>query len=627
MAADSKHVEYIGKLTDAHQERLADSLVKLESRIANLVAEAPLREGALFDLEWAVNARKGLREAINEEYLSQVDSIVGDYSGVASRATKMLKEYGDFTDLDPTVISRLKKLTFQGFEEVGDQYLDAVAKEVYSMTLTGTSFADAVTNVKQVVSGGMAKHASQMVHDSLNQFNASVHVGIGKQAGATKWKYVGSADSANRSHCAKHVGKVYTEEEIADKWSGTWAGKASGSPFVVRGGFNCRHHWRPVFDEFAEDEEETVAEQPPTNAPKLYKKEEAEKRLTKKFKKMDKRELEVSGKVAKDWSTYPESQNGVPQVRFRPSGATRANWVEKARTRLDSPSKIANRGFSPELQSALIGTLKETEKLSKRFKVPNIRGTDYVAGEAAMAMGDGILSVSKKYNNPLAKQAYANKEKARKDLKLKIAKRRQLEDEYDKVQELAHKLEAKVDWELGGFDEVRATQAHKEYSKAKRNARKVADEYNIASTEIAELSKMVRGYEPSVYSKKNLNAPLPTTTIDYWEEPIDRIRAQVIHEYGHLVHQEYNRIGFKNARLEYLIDDMFKELPDKWFPSVYSKKNGVEWWAENFGAYNMGRKDLVDDRLKKVFDAIAKSETRIDIAELYELVGLKSNLL
>ena len=42
-------------------------------------------------------------------------------------------------------------------------------------------------------------------------------------------------------------GKTYTKEEIEEIWSGSWAGKISGDPFVVRGGYNCRHRFRGVF--------------------------------------------------------------------------------------------------------------------------------------------------------------------------------------------------------------------------------------------------------------------------------------------------------------------------------------------------------------------------------------------
>jgi len=32
-------------------------------------------------------------------------------------------------------------------------------------------------------------------------------------------------------------------------------GKATGDPFIVRGGYNCRHHWQPVDPEWFNDSE------------------------------------------------------------------------------------------------------------------------------------------------------------------------------------------------------------------------------------------------------------------------------------------------------------------------------------------------------------------------------------
>ena len=37
------------------------------------------------------------------------------------------------------------------------------------------------------------------------------------------------------------------KEEIEEIWSGSWAGKIDGNPFIVRGGYNCRHRFRAVF--------------------------------------------------------------------------------------------------------------------------------------------------------------------------------------------------------------------------------------------------------------------------------------------------------------------------------------------------------------------------------------------
>lgn len=95
----------------------------------------------------------------------------------------------------------------------------------------------------------MRKYATQMAQDSVMQFDASINVAAGKEVGAERWKYYGSVIRDSREWCKEHAGKTFSEDEIRDLWANNaWQGKAPGDPFIVRGGYNCRHHWRPVFD-------------------------------------------------------------------------------------------------------------------------------------------------------------------------------------------------------------------------------------------------------------------------------------------------------------------------------------------------------------------------------------------
>ena len=67
------------------------------------------------------------------------------------------------------------------------------------------------------------------------------------ELGLTHYKYSGTTVRDSRDFCRRNVNKVYSEEEIRRIWSTqTWNGKAQGDPFVVRGGYNCRHHWQPT---------------------------------------------------------------------------------------------------------------------------------------------------------------------------------------------------------------------------------------------------------------------------------------------------------------------------------------------------------------------------------------------
>lgn len=246
----TEHADYLNDLADKHQARLAKALAKLERTASQYLTTAPLNDGELFDLEWALASRVTLRQMIRDEYLVPVNKMITEYNDVVASSYSMIDELsaGKFTRLDPNVVSQLQQLQFQGFNHIGDEYLDIIAQQIYQSTLTGASVQSGIEFIQRTVSGRLGRYAKQQMHDGLMQFNASINVNIGKASGAKKWKYYGGRIAETREHCLKHIGKVYTEEEIKQKWKGDWAGKAEGDPFVVRGGYNCRHHWGPVFD-------------------------------------------------------------------------------------------------------------------------------------------------------------------------------------------------------------------------------------------------------------------------------------------------------------------------------------------------------------------------------------------
>ena len=100
----------VASLTNKHEERLASALVTLERRVADYVATAPLQDGQLFDLEWAVNARPEIRRLIREEYLVEIDTIIRDYREVHQQALGMIGTYGDVIDIDSNIVSQLQGL-------------------------------------------------------------------------------------------------------------------------------------------------------------------------------------------------------------------------------------------------------------------------------------------------------------------------------------------------------------------------------------------------------------------------------------------------------------------------------------------------------------------------------------
>jgi hypothetical protein len=291
MATDNQHDDYLDRLADSHLERLLAALSVLENRIADYLATAPDQAGKLFDVEWAISARAEIQQIIEQEYSVTVQSLLDDYPEVERRALEMLNNYGNFARTSPEVIQQLQRLTFQGFEDIGRTYLDSISQEVYQNALTGRSKADMIKSIRQTINGvymqsdqaeinrlvdiakngtpaqskaaieklhtvyaadrtgdNMRRYATQIAQDSLMQFDATINVRAGIDAGATKWKYYGDIIRDSRQFCRDRVGNTYTIEEIEEIWQGSWAGKSSSEAFVARGGYNCRHHWRPVLD-------------------------------------------------------------------------------------------------------------------------------------------------------------------------------------------------------------------------------------------------------------------------------------------------------------------------------------------------------------------------------------------
>ena len=627
MPTDIEHGDNLARLAARHQERLAESLVTLENRIVDLMANAPLQDGNLFDLEWAISARNEIRQLVDAEYLSQIDSILREYPSVAADAQSMLKTYGKFTEIDPKIITQLQTLEFQGFADIGAEYTDAIAKEVYQNTLTGRSFADSVNTVKQVAGGEMARYAKQQVHDSLMQFDAAINVSIGKEAGAKKWKYVGSLIETSRQFCKDHEGEVMDDEKIEQLWSTSWAGKAAGDPFIVRGGYNCGHRFRPVFDEEADTEEETVeaVAEPeaaiPSGAPKLLDKKVALSQISTFASKANKRVTEASdptGYISESPTRFP--------VRFRPYGYKRGSDVDKLGN--NQFGTITDKGMSSETLSLLDSGLKEIEGLSKQFKTPPIRGVVPVGGKkTTMAMGDGMLSVNGSYWNPIAKQAYVPRDKLLENTKASRLELNKADEYYEKVQE---EYQSALDAFILKFPDYRNDQSYRgspewgllqQKNIQRTDAKEAADKARKKWDKDRKLSEV---QPPSAYVRGGDISDRPWSAKQYHSDPADKFRSTLFHEYGHTVHQEYWRqasaMGDYATPIEKYLRQLFyangkkgAKSKDLFFPTRYSETNPEEWWAENFSLYNMGRKDLVDTKLLALMDEIVKSKGRIKV--------------
>jgi hypothetical protein len=290
------HERILDQLDERHSARLESVLEELEDQIEELIG-AGIRSP-----EDALGKRVGIQAALQGTFLGFADSTVRDYDEITASVVSTLEQLAlieGFVPDDAKVITQLKRLSFAGYQDIANTYLNTLANGLYQNVVAGRPDREIIKEMRQAINGVYAKtddaaamelvefvkrykdnprfaddvaeavnklhtiyardrvgnnlrrYAYQQVHDAIMQFNGSFTKLKAQQAGLTDYIYRGSLVKDSRDWCISHQNRVMTEEEIREEWATrTWQGKAPGDPFIVRGGYNCRHMFHPVDPEW-----------------------------------------------------------------------------------------------------------------------------------------------------------------------------------------------------------------------------------------------------------------------------------------------------------------------------------------------------------------------------------------
>ena len=294
-------------LSDTHVQRLQGSLQELENLVIAEASKINPKRGTLkLRTTVALEIRPKLKQFIEQTYLTAVQSNISEYDQAAAWLVATFKEYPipkafkEITELDLTTIQQLKKAAYLPFEDLGSEFVNELAQEVYNSTLTGKPTDQMIADLRGKINGvyqssdneeaqelvdfinnnpdkteqvktaaerlqtiygrdklgnNFRRYATQMVQDSLMGFDGQFAKYRADELGLTHYKYSGTTVRDSRDFCRRNVNRVFSEEEIREIWrSQTWQGKAQGDPFVVRGGYNCRHHWQPTNPDWLDSE-------------------------------------------------------------------------------------------------------------------------------------------------------------------------------------------------------------------------------------------------------------------------------------------------------------------------------------------------------------------------------------
>ena len=291
--------ETLNRLIDTHEERIIGVLKTLEDRIrADLTTKT--KGGSVFNTQFAISYRPNIKTLIQGTYLKEADAIISEYDDIVREYQKIVKrlpidrKFKLLQKADLEVINQLKFLSFSGFEDIANTFLDTISNEVYQSALIGKPFNEMVKNIAGSINGiyqrsneneinklvdyieknryssnagiiervnnakttlaskygadilgnNMRKYSSQIAHDSLMQFDGKFTKYKADQLGIKQYKYSGTRIDTTRDFCARHIGDVMTEEQARRLWENSrWKGKSGSDPFVDRGGYRCRHSW------------------------------------------------------------------------------------------------------------------------------------------------------------------------------------------------------------------------------------------------------------------------------------------------------------------------------------------------------------------------------------------------
>jgi len=290
----------LDKLADQHEQRIIDVLYRLEEDVIKEVTRAT--GGKLVSQRLAIQLQPAIRNLVETTFLDEADTIINEeYNKIAKEVLDTFgempipKKFKSLTEVDLTTLNALKTQSFSGFEDIAERFLKVINDEVYQSTIAGRPFDDMVTNIRSHINGvykrsntaeinelvdfinenkfdsakklqveeavrklhtqyasdragnNLRRYASQIAHDSVMQFHGQFTVAKAKEAGLTHYRYTGTLVRDSRPFCRDMLNKTLTENEIRDIWNNQgWQGKSTGDPFIVRGGYRCRHTWIPT---------------------------------------------------------------------------------------------------------------------------------------------------------------------------------------------------------------------------------------------------------------------------------------------------------------------------------------------------------------------------------------------
>tara|TARA_R100001440_G_scaffold62196_1_gene82254 strand:+ start:60 stop:1283 length:1224 start_codon:yes stop_codon:yes gene_type:complete len=395
-----------------------------------------------------------------------------------------------------------------------------------------------------------------------------------------------------------------------------WQGKSTGDPFIVRGGYRCRHTWIPTDPSWGEETvdevpEEPVVEETPTPTPVA--------------EQTDIFAPTINNSITETSLKIISAKDGAKLLNKQFKEASLDNRYLNKKTRhygkrqLEDFGKANLKGLDDKAVSMLVAIKPELDALADKFKVPKLRGfkTSSNQFEYNANMGDGVMGLQVRFHNNSARNLGGSSNK------ISQSNKKEFQDNISFLEKNIKERQNKLKDLLGG----------KKYNDLNDFDKTVFDSQKEAILTLnLKLDEFRQKLSSGTLSKNYLQTSKwkrgddlinrPRSIKQYESNYLEKFRAVYYHEMAHHVHQMYKQ----------KISPKFENLPKALFdsgepnyrqvvrplekrlnkvkgisehsPSGYGGTNTKEWFAENFSLYYRGKEELVAPEFLKILQEI-----------------------
>jgi hypothetical protein len=172
---------------------------------------------------------------------------VDSYADVIKLNQDVAKEIGKNFILSDKMVNAYDLITEANVERLHIQnevYITDMKQKGVAYLLEGKSFSDTAfkTEITDALNG-MQRRLAAEAYTGIYQADSAIKKDFFEQAGIDKYYYDGPNDNVTRDVCLATLGdpRQQTGWTMADIQS-------SQTPFIERGGYNCRHEWLPLVE-------------------------------------------------------------------------------------------------------------------------------------------------------------------------------------------------------------------------------------------------------------------------------------------------------------------------------------------------------------------------------------------